>query len=142
MADILGGVPLMSDRDARMLSPQRLAYIGDAVHDLFVRTELVLSGAKEGDMHRSAVARVRAGAQAQALARIQPLLTEEEADVVRRGRNAHAHHGAPKRTNPAEYKQATGLEALLGYLYLTGRRERLATLYDAMWEEETCPEAR
>lgn len=131
----------MTEREALMLSPLRLAYIGDAVHDLFVRTALVFQGGKAGAMHRDAIQNVNARAQAQALARIAGQLTETEADVVRRGRNAHAHHGVPKRADPADYKHATGLEALLGFLYLTGRMERLRALYAAMQEEMVCPEA-
>lgn len=139
---LLGHAPL-TERQALMLSPLRLAYVGDAVHDLFVRTELMFLGGKAGAMHRDAVKNVNAAAQAQALSRIAEGLSETEADVVRRGRNAHAHHGVPRRANPADYKQATGLEALLGFLYLTGRVERLHELYAAMREEdESCPEAR
>lgn len=130
----LQGRAPMTEREAMMLSPLRLAYIGDAVHDLFVRTALVYEGGKAGAMHRDAIERVNAAAQAQALARIADRLTEDEADIVRRGRNAHAHHGVPRRANPADYKQATGLEALLGFLYLTGRGERLAELYAGMQE--------
>lgn len=126
----------LTEREALMLSPLRLAYIGDAVHDLFIRTELVFQGGKAGAMHKDAVKNVNAAAQAQALARIAGQLSETEADVVRRGRNAHANHGVPRRANPADYKQATGLEALLGYLYLTGQEERLRSLYTAMRTQE------
>lgn len=122
-----------------MLNPLRLAYAGDAVHDLLVRTSLVLQGGKAGAMHKDAIRSVNAAAQAQALARIASMLTETEADIVRRGRNAHANHGIPKRARPADYKQATGLEALLGFLYLTGQQERLLAVYQAMQDaqEET-----
>lgn len=129
------GGAAMSEKDARMLSPLRLAYVGDAVHELLVRTSLVLAGGQAGAMHRGAVGVVNAAAQAGALARIVDRLTEAEADIVRRGRNAHAHHGVPRRANPADYKQATGLEALLGYLYLTGQTARLVALYAAMRDE-------
>lgn len=135
MTDLLfSGRPVLSEREALMLTPLRLAYVGDAVHDLLVRTELLFAGGKAGMMHREAVKAVNAGAQAEALARIAPLLDDAEADVVRRGRNAHAHHGVPKRANAADYKQATGLEALLGFLYLTGRMDRLQALFAAMKE--------
>lgn len=138
---LMGHAPV-TEREALMLSPLRLAYIGDAVHDLFVRTALVFQGGKAGAMHKGAIRHVNAQAQAQALARIAGLLSETEADVVRRGRNAHANHGVPKRANPAEYKQATGLEALLGFLYLTGRVTRLHELYAAMREEDApCQDA-
>lgn len=126
----------MTERDALMLSPLRLAYIGDAVHDLYIRTALLFAGGKAGAMHKDAIGQVNAAAQSAQLAKIAGILTETEADVVRRGRNAHANHGIPKRANPADYKQATGFEALIGYLYLTGQMERLLALYAAIQAEE------
>ena len=77
-----------------------------------------------------------AQAQAQALSRLSGKLTGEEADMVRRGRNAHPRHGAPRNQDPAAYSQATGLETLIGYLYLTGRHERLQELYRMAQQEE------
>jgi ribonuclease-3 family protein len=130
--DLLAGCAPLSEREALMVSPLRLAFVGDAVHDLFVRTRLLFSGGNVRAMHREAVGAVNAGAQAQALSRVFLLLTETEGDVVKRGRNAHAHHGIPKRTDPADYSHATGLEALLGFLYLTGQTERLQLVFDAM----------
>lgn len=135
MEDFLGRAPL-SEREALMLGPIRLAYAGDVVHELLVRTELVLAGGNARAMHRDAVKSVNAEAQAQALGRVKDLLDETETDVVRRGRNAHPNHAAPRRADPADYKQATGLEALLGFLYLTGRMERLSSLYAAMHAEQ------
>jgi ribonuclease-3 family protein len=126
----------LTEREAMLLSPLRLAYVGDAVHELLVRTALLGSGGKARAMHREAVAAVRAGAQADALERLAPLLTEAEADIVRRGRNAHPHHAAPKAAGPAAYARATALEALLGYLYLTGQAERLSEIYRAMQSQE------
>ena len=131
----LGREPL-TEREALMISPLRLAYVGDAVHDLFVRTERVFQGGKARAMHLYAVKSVNAAAQAGALERVKERLTEVEADVVRRGRNAHAHHAAPRRANPRDYAQATGLEALLGFLYLTGRMGRRCESYAAMHESE------
>lgn len=136
------GAPPMTEREALMVSPIRLAYLGDTVHDLFVRTRLARGGEHVRAMHKEAVGAVNAGAQAQALARVLPLLNETEADVVRRGRNAHARHAAPRRANPRDYAQATGLEALLGFLYITGQSERLLTLLEAMQKEGSeCPNA-
>ena len=77
-----------------------------------------------------------AGAQAAALARIASLLTPEEEDIARRGRNAHARHPAPKNQNPADYQSATGLEALIGFLYLTGQEARALELFRRSQEEE------
>ncbi len=119
----------LTEKEARMLSPLRLAYVGDAVHELFVRTELLFAGGKAGAMHRAAIREVNAAGQARALQRIEPELTDDERDIVRRGRNAHANHAAPKHADPADYAHATGLEALAGYLYLSGQTERLRTLY-------------
>ena len=111
-----------------MLSPLQLAYVGDSVHALLVRTELVQQDKLVRDMHRAAAEAVSAVRQAKALKYLFPLLTEEETDIVRRGRNSHPHHGVPKSASHADYAEATGLEALLGYLYLTGQKERLIEL--------------
>lgn len=136
MRDLLTGRAPLSEREALMLSPIRLAYIGDAVHDLYIRTELLFSGGNVRVMHREAIGAVNAGAQAQALSRVFSMLTETESDVVKRGRNAHAHHGAPKRASPSDYAHATGFEALLGFLYLTGQSERLQAVYEAIERKE------
>lgn len=103
-----------------------LAYLGDTLWDLFVREKLVKTGGRMKELHRAAVARVRASAQSRALARIEDCLTEDEAAVVRRARNAH--QTPPKNADPADYCRATALEALFGYLYLTGQLERMKTL--------------
>ena len=103
-----------------------LAYLGDTLWDLFVREELVRTGGRMRDLHRAAVARVNAGAQSRALARIETELTDEETAVVRRARNAR--QTPPRHADPAEYCRATALEALFGYLYLTGRSERMREL--------------
>lgn len=122
----------LSEMDARMLGPQVLAYVGDSVHDLHVRTRLVMAGGRAKQLHREAVTKVCCTAQAKALLRMEAMLSETERDVVRRGRNAHAHHQAPKRADPGDYSLATGLEALLGYLYLTGQDLRLEQVLEAM----------
>lgn len=131
----MGQMPI-SDRDAMMMQPIRLAYLGDAVHSLLVRTILIYGGEKAQSMHRKSVQCVKASAQARALEKIQGMLSETEADVVRRGRNAHSHHGVPKNADPADYAQATALEALLGFLYLTGKIERIYQLYAAMEDDK------
>ncbi len=123
------------EREPRLLSPLQLAYIGDTVWDLMVRTSLMYAGKNLHHMHCAAVARVNAKAQAQALSRLEGRLTSEEADLVRRGRNAHPRHGAPKNQDPAAYSQATGLETLIGYLYLTGQHDRLRELFSWCQEE-------
>ncbi|MDR1262876.1 MAG: ribonuclease III [Oscillospiraceae bacterium] len=121
-----------SPADAHLLSGQALAYVGDSVHDLHVRTRAVQSGAPIGAVHRAVVERVRCAAQSDGLNRIEPLLTPEELAIVKRGRNSHSHHARPRGTTPMDYSRATGLEALLGYLYLTGCEARINALLDAL----------
>ena len=113
------------------LPPLSLAYLGDSVYELFVRSRLLDRGlVRVGRLHRAAVGYVRARGQAQALAAILPSLSPEEQEIVRRGRNAKSH-AAPKGSNPAEYAAATAFETLLGYLYLAGREERLGQVLAA-----------
>ena len=100
-----------------------LAYLGDTVYDLYVRRRLVINGGRMKDLHRAAVSQVRASAQSEALSRIEDMLTEEEQGVVRRARNAKQN--PPKNADPGDYHRATAFEALLGFLYLLGRYERL-----------------
>lgn len=108
-----------------LLPPLTLAYMGDAVYELFVRRRLLEQGhVRVGDLHKTAVRYVRAAAQAKAVAELLPILSEEEQDVVRRGRNAKSH-AAPKGSDAAEYAAATSFETLAGYLYLAGRDDRL-----------------
>ena len=114
--------------DVRELNPLQMAYVGDTVHDLYVRSMLLSKGMGVGKMHKQAVRMVSAGAQAKMLSAIEPELEADEADAARRGRNAQAKHAAPKHADPADYAHATGLEALWGYLYLSGRSERLDQL--------------
>ena len=121
---------------ARLLSPLELAFIGDSVHTLFTRARICDRAMKPSEMHRLSAREVNASAQADQLARIMPLLTAEEADIVRRGRNAHPHHSAPHSFSPDLYCASTALEALYGYLFLTGADDRLAALDAAAREKE------
>lgn len=98
------------------LSPALLAYIGDAVYELHIRSWLLVPPKRIRDYHRAVVAWVRAESQAALLDCWQPLLTEAERDLVRRGRNATSR--SPRRLSPAVYQRATGLETLIGYLFL------------------------
>ena len=102
---------------ATELSPVLLAYIGDAVYELHVRCRLLMPPKRIRDYHQAVVAWVRAESQSALLERWQPLLTEAEADLVRRGRNATSR--SPRRLSPAIYQRATGLETLIGYLFLS-----------------------
>jgi ribonuclease-3 family protein len=118
------------------LSTLGLAHLGDSVFEVMVRSWLCLHGkAKAKDLHRATVAYVAAPAQAQRAQRILPLLTQEEADVFRRGRNT-VPHSVPKAASRGEYQTATALEALFGWLYLQGQTERLNELFGQMMENE------
>ena len=108
-----------------LLSPLVWAYAGDAYYELFIRTYLINnSNAKPHKLHLDAIKYVSAKSQARILDKITPMLTDEELDIVRRGRNTENHHVA-KNADPADYTKATSFEALLGYLYLTKQDERL-----------------
>ena len=100
-----------------------LAFIGDTIYDFYVRRRLVIAGGRMKDLHRAAVSQVCAAAQSKALTRVEHMLTEEEQGVVRRARNAK--QSPTKNADPADYHRATAFEALLGFLYLTHREERL-----------------
>lgn len=106
-----------------------LAHIGDGVWELLVRSYLCANGETTvGQLHRDTISMVKAPAQAAFVDRLLPLLSEEESAWYRRGKNSHVH-AVPKGATPAEYAKATGLEALFGALYLSGRRERLNELF-------------
>ncbi len=113
-----------------------LAYIGDAVYELAVREHLLSSGLGKMDrLHTAAVAYVNATRQSQLLAQIEPLLTEEQREVYRHGRNAKSGHQPPHST-VGEYRRATGLESLIGYLHLTEDRAQLEKIFEVLFQEE------
>lgn len=115
-------------KDIRTYSPLPLAYIGDAVYDLIIRTVLVeRSNRAANELHKKASSYVKAGTQAQMAVALEEYLTEEETEVYRRGRNAKSYTTA-KNATVADYRKATGLEALVGYLYLTHRMDRVLEL--------------
>ena len=125
----------LHDDELRAMSSIGLAHLGDAVYELLVRTYLCVHGKATGKgLHRATVALVCAPKQAELSEKILPLLTEEEQDVFRRGRNANVHT-IPHSADRAQYQKATALEALFGYLYLKGEKERVNTLFNAMMEE-------
>lgn len=101
----------------QQLSPAALAYLGDAVYELYIRAFYLLPPKRLQDYHSQVVSHVRAESQALHLELLQPYLTDEEQEILRRGRNAAAK--GPKRIDPKTYQQATSLETLLGYLYIT-----------------------
>ncbi len=117
------------DHEIKQKSPVELAFIGDAVYELLVREYISLRhDVPAGKLHAMCVQFVRAEAQQHALETLQSELTEEETDLVRRGRNANKVM-TPKHSDPAAYRAATGLETLFGYLYLTGKEDRIRTLF-------------
>ena len=121
--------------DIRAISTLGLAHLGDGVFELMVRSWLCLHGkATNKGLHKATVHYVAAPAQAAAAEKIIPLLTEEEGDVFRRGRNT-SPHSVPKAASRADYQTATALEALFGWLYLQGRTERINRLFELMMEE-------
>ncbi len=115
----------------RMSSPVALAFVGDSIFDLYLRTRLVSrSGWPPRELHRRASRYANAGAQAAMVKNIEEMLTGEERAVFRRGRNAKTY-SMPKNAKPEDYRFATGFEAVLGYLFLSGRDARLLELMDA-----------
>lgn len=121
------------------LSNLALAYLGDGVYELMVRSYLCLHGkATNKGLHKGALKYVSAPGQALGVKTILPLLSEEESDVFRRGRNANPH-SIPQKATREEYQAATALETLFGWLYLQGRRDRLNELFNRMMEETPWP---
>ena len=113
-----------------------LAYLGDAVIELMVRGALIEAGGDEvGRLNAAADGMVRATAQSAAVDRILPSLTEDEMAVFKRGRNTHSHT-VPKSARVGDYRKATGLEALFGYLYAEGKRERMEELFRIAYPSE------
>lgn len=118
----------LEDQDLRSYSPLTLAYIGDGVYELIIRTILVKKGnCPVNRLHKKASSLVKAGAQSAIMEVIEEKLTPEELSVYRRGRNAHSPTMA-KHATMADYRRATGFEALMGYLYLKEDYERMITL--------------
>ncbi|MDK2821560.1 MAG: mini-ribonuclease [Clostridia bacterium] len=116
------------------LSPLVLAYVGDAVYELMVRTRLVKQGpAKLQQLNRRAQGFVSATEQARILASLEEYLTQAEKDILRRGRNARPGH-LPRNTAPADYHSSTALESLLGYLYLKEDWRRLDEIADLIFK--------
>ncbi len=122
---------VMSEKDASMVNAANLAYLGDCVYELLVREYLVW----RGSLHPSvdSLAYVTAHVQSSIVDRLMPHLTEEETDVYKRGRNC-GHSSIPKSSTALEYRRATGLEALFGWLHLTGRTDRLRELFGMAFE--------
>ena len=121
--------------DIRTYSPLTLAYIGDAIYDLVIRTVVVERANKPpNNLHKTVIRYVNARTQAQMIEALEEELTSEEEAVYHRGRNAKSYTAA-KNATIAEYRKATGLEALFGYLYLQGRMDRLLDLVQAAFDK-------
>ncbi|CAM3764841.1 MULTISPECIES: Mini-ribonuclease 3 [Paenibacillus] len=115
-------------KPARLIPPIVLAYIGDAIYEVAVRQYLISRpNLRPNHLHRTATGLVSAKAQSRILAYLEPLLTEEEQDIVRQGRNAKSG-SVPKNADVLEYRHATAFETLVGYLYYTGRQDRIREL--------------
>lgn len=129
-------VLLIEKREVNQYSPLTLAFLGDAVYSQLVREKLVLAANMPvKKLHPASVKRVRANYQARAAELISPMLSDDEAAVMKRGRNASCNSGSvPKSSNPVEYHKATSLEALFGYLHLLGENERIKELFEYIWE--------
>lgn len=123
---------IMTEAEACTVSAASLAYLGDSVLEIMVRERLVRQGVKNPSVE--SLKYVTAPAQSDAIERILPSLSEGESDVYKRGRNC-VHSGVPRHATPAQYRRATGLEALFGYLYLTGKTTRLRELFCAAFPE-------
>ncbi len=120
------------EEEINLLSPLTWAYVGDCVYELYIRTNLVnKTNLKPHKLHIETIKHVKAKAQAKLLEQLQEVLTEEEKNIVRRGRNAESHH-LPKNANVQEYRYATAFEALIGYLYLTKKTKRLKEILDSL----------
>lgn len=128
--------PHLTPDELRAISAIGLAHMGDAVYETLVRTWLCVHGKATGkELHRATIALVCAQKQAELAQRVLPQLTEEELAVYKRGRNANVH-AMPRSATPAQYHAATGLECLMGWLYLRGDKERAEQMFRAMMEEE------
>ena len=128
--------PHLTPDELRAISAIGLAHMGDAVYETLVRTWLCVHGKATGkELHRTTIALVCAQKQAELAQRVLPQLTEEELAVYKRGRNANVH-AMPRSATPAQYHAATGLECLMGWLYLRGDKERAEQLFRAMMAEE------
>ncbi len=119
--------------DVKNLSPSVFAFVGDAVYGLCVRNALSQVNRPSRTLHKLSVELVNATAQTKAFHFIEPLLTEEEMDIYKRGRNFHTKK-TPKSSTAADYHCATGLESLFGFLYLSENQKRVDELFSVVWE--------
>ena len=127
---------IMTPAEAKALGGLTLAFFGDSVYEVYVREQIVKLGTMPVDkLHKKAVQYVNAGFQSYASDIIAELLTEEETELFKRGRNATGNN-VPRSSNPKDYRRATGMEALFGYLYLTGQNDRIKELFEKIYTSE------
>ena len=125
----------MPKKEIDAISNIGLAHMGDCVYEILVRAHLCAQGRKTvQQLHQQTIQMVKATFQAKFVDKMLPILTEEELAYYRRGKNAHPH-GIPKSATPAEYTKATGLEALFGYLFLSGQKERANEFFQIVMKE-------
>lgn len=127
---------IMTPAEAKALGGLTLAFFGDSVYEVYVREQIVKLGTLPVDkLHKKAVQYVNAGFQSYAYDIIAELLTEEETEIFKRGRNATGNN-VPRSSNPKDYRRATGMESLFGYLYLTGQNDRIKELFEKIYTSE------
>lgn len=127
---------IMTPAEAKALGGLTLAFFGDSVYEVYVREQIVrLSTMPVDKLHKKAVQYVNAGFQSYAYDIIAEQLTEEETEIFKRGRNATGNN-VPRSSNPKDYRRATGMEALFGYLYLTGQNDRIKELFEKIYTSE------
>ncbi len=131
----------LSEEDIVMLSPLQLAYIGDAVYELLVRTYLLKQKTPVKKLHNANISYVKAEAQASIVHKLEDSLREKEKRIVKKGRNAKSKT-VPRNAKLIDYKYATGFEALFGYLYLTEQDERIDELFEKIIVMEKTDEKR
>ena len=125
----------MPKKEIDAISNIGLAHMGDCVYEILVRAHLCAQGRKTvQQLHQQTIQMVKATFQAKFVDKMLPILTEEELAYYRRGKNAHPH-GVPKSATPAEYTKATGLEALFGYLFLSGQKDRANEIFQIVMKE-------
>lgn len=127
---------VMAEDEVYQMNPLQLAYMGDTVWEMLIREKLIRKRLNVHHMHARCVSLVNAQAQSESARRIEPCLIPREKEVFLRGRNAHARHPSPRHQDPRDYAAATGLEAVFGYLYLSGQTARILELFDAAVEGE------
>lgn len=125
----------LSGEDIMMLSPLQLAYIGDSVYELLVRTSIIRNNLNVNELHKATIKYVKANAQSNIVHGLEEFLTDEEKNYVKKGRNTKTN-STPKNADILDYKYATGFECLIGYLYLTNQDQRLSEIFDIILKLE------